>query len=78
MIVTMITVGYGDITPVSNLEKILCIFTMMISCGVFGYTLNFVGTIIQNLTQESKKIKQNLKIINKYMNNKRISKNLQY
>ena len=37
-IVTMVTVGYGDITPASNIEYCLSIMTMLIGCGVFGYT----------------------------------------
>lgn len=46
--VTMITVGYGDIVPSNNSEKILCIFTMLIACGVFGYSLNIIGVIIND------------------------------
>ena len=42
----MITVGYGDILPVNNGEMILNIVTMMIACGIFGYTLNKIGTIV--------------------------------
>lgn len=38
--VTMITVGYGDIGPVSDIEKGLCIITMILACGVFAYALN--------------------------------------
>lgn len=37
MTVTMVTVGFGEITPTStnSLEILLCIFTMLIACGVF-------------------------------------------
>ncbi len=34
--VTMITVGYGDITPQNPVEMLICIFTMLFSCGVFA------------------------------------------
>ena len=36
----MITVGYGDIVPVNNNEKIYSIFAMLVACGVFAYTMN--------------------------------------
>lgn len=36
----MLTVGYGDIVPVSTFERIVCIIITLISCGVFGYALN--------------------------------------
>jgi len=42
----MLTVGFGDISPASNLEKSLSVFTMFISCGVFGYTLNKIGNLV--------------------------------
>jgi hypothetical protein len=46
MTVTMVTVGYGEITPTNNLETIVNIISMVIACGVFGYSFNAIGTII--------------------------------
>lgn len=31
----MVTVGFGDISPVNDREILLCIITMLIACGVF-------------------------------------------
>lgn len=45
----MVTVGYGDVTPVNNVEKLLSICTILIACGVFGYSLNIIGAIISDL-----------------------------
>ena len=39
-IITMVTVGYGDITPKSSDEKIYVIFMTILSCGVFAYAVN--------------------------------------
>lgn len=41
--ISMITVGYGDITPVSTNERIYVIFQTIISCGVFGYSVNKIS-----------------------------------
>lgn len=41
-ITTMITVGYGDITPLTVPEKLYTIFCMLLACGVFGYTMREV------------------------------------
>jgi hypothetical protein len=41
----MVTVGYGDITPATKWEKLVGIITMLFTCGVFGYTMNKIGSI---------------------------------
>ena len=41
----MVSVGYGDISPKSKVEKTVSIITILISCGVYAYTITFVGNI---------------------------------
>jgi len=48
-IVTMVTVGYGDITPQNPVEKIFCICYIGMACGVFAYGVNEVGTILRDM-----------------------------
>jgi len=36
----MITVGFGDIVPISNIEKLFSIFMMILACGVFAFALS--------------------------------------
>jgi hypothetical protein len=40
-VITMITVGYGDIVPISMEEKLYNIIVTLISCGVFACNLLF-------------------------------------
>ena len=53
----MITVGYGDIKPITGLEKIFCILIMLIANGVFGYTFNQISNIFADLDKTSEDIK---------------------
>lgn len=39
-VITMITVGYGDISAVTTNERIYIIFITFIACGVFAYAVN--------------------------------------
>ena len=41
-IVTMSTVGYGDIVASNYMEKIVCIVMMFFACGVFGFSINTI------------------------------------
>jgi Ion channel len=52
----MVTVGYGDITPSSDLEVLFGILTMFVCCGVFAYVINEIGVIVKNYYQEQKEI----------------------
>ena len=56
-VVTMITVGYGDITPHSYYEKIFCIIFMQISCIAYGYIINSIGKILMELDKHEHELK---------------------
>ncbi|CAD8159647.1 unnamed protein product [Paramecium pentaurelia] len=76
-ITTMITVGYGDISPNTNLEMIFGIIVMVLSSGIFGFSMSSLNFIIQGEDQNIAEIKeQNQKII-KYIKQKNIPKPLQ-
>ena len=45
----MMTVGFGDVIPVSKNEKIYVILVTIISSGIFGYSMNTIGTIFQEI-----------------------------
>jgi hypothetical protein len=46
-VTTMLTVGYGDITPTNPKEVIFTIWAMLIGCGLFGYSMNYIGDILR-------------------------------
>lgn len=44
---TMSTMGYGDIRPTTDNEKIFVIIAMIIACGTFAYIVGSIGTIVE-------------------------------
>ena len=71
--VTMNTVGYGDITPQNPIEVLFSSVFIYVACGVFAYSLNSIGIIVNNLTKRSKALSIELNVINEFMNEKKIN-----
>lgn len=46
----MISVGYGDVTPVAPLEVVITIVSMMMSCVMFAYSINSIWFIISEVS----------------------------
>ena len=56
-IVTMMTVGYGDISSENYIECIFNIFIIVYGCGVFAYSINNIGAIFKEMYYEDKEFK---------------------
>jgi len=76
--VTMVTVGYGDVLPITAIEKTVCVILMLVSCGIFAYSMNTIGNILENFNQEEMEIAQKMEVINTYMSKKNVNKQMQY
>ena len=48
-VVTMVTVGYGDVTPKTSLELFFGIFSIFFACGMFAFSLNTIGSILTEI-----------------------------
>ena len=53
----MTTVGYGDISPKSNFEKIFCIINTIFACGVFAFSINLIGRIVTEMYKDEDEFK---------------------
>ena len=43
------SINLSDITPISDIEKLYAIFAMILSCGVFGYSINTLGNAFTSM-----------------------------
>jgi Ion channel len=76
---TMTTVGYGgkifviaDITPQNNYERIICNITMFMACGVFAFSVNSIGIVLQNLYKSRLEYVRSVTLINNFMSKNKI------
>lgn len=54
---TMVTVGYGDITPKNSYETIFCSFAILTGTLVFGYSFNRIGTLLTNQDERDQELR---------------------
>ena len=73
---TMITVGYGDITPKNNYELICCNITMFLACGVFAFSINSIGIMLQAIYKDENDYKNKLHLINRFLLKSQITNKL--
>ena len=50
---TLTTVGYGDITPTNNLERIYTLFALLLGALVFGFILSAIGSLVQAVDRQA-------------------------
>lgn len=72
IVVVMNTVGFGDVVAQTINEKIFTICFIYVACVIFAYTINSVGTILQNINKNEVQFKRIRNLINGYMKLKNI------
>lgn len=75
--ITMMTVGYGDITPQNQIEVVVCILSVVMGCVVYAYNISNIGMILQDLNKEDAIFNHKITIINQFMIRKNIRRDLQ-
>ena len=76
-VTTIMTVGFGDITPTNNIEIGFCIVSIFVGCAFYAYNLNKIGLILQKIYKEENHFKEEMRIINNFMERKKIDSGLQ-
>jgi hypothetical protein len=69
-------VGYGDIKPYTNIEKIYGIGCMMITTGVSAYLIGALSTIFNRSSSLSKELKLKSLYINQFLIHHKIPNDL--
>ena len=48
-VVTVTTVGFGDITPSNYIECSFIIVTLLVSSAVYAFLINSIGNLMENI-----------------------------
>ncbi|KAL4485761.1 hypothetical protein ABPG72_012301 [Tetrahymena utriculariae] len=76
-VITIITIGYGDITPRTIVERTYVIVFAFVGCGLFGYCINVIGEQVREIGREKSIFKRKSAKLNKFMHMRALNKDLQ-
>ncbi|CAD8093500.1 unnamed protein product [Paramecium primaurelia] len=75
-ITTMITIGYGDIFPITTIERTFGVIVMIFSSGLFGYIMNSIVLLFENQEENVVELLEKQDKIMLYLKQKRVNKQL--
>lgn len=67
---TMTTVGYGDVEPANDLERVVGILVMLLSALFWGYIVASMASIINSFSRQSEKAEKYMEQISFYLKEK--------
>ncbi|HMB01277.1 MAG TPA: ion transporter [Spirochaetota bacterium] len=76
-ITTLTTVGYGDITPQNNLERIYTMMVMILGVGIYGYVIGNISSLLANIDVAKAGFLKKMEDISSFLNYKNVPLRLQ-
>ncbi len=76
-ITTIVTIGYGDITPQTNIQTIFTMFIEIAGAAMYGYVIGNVASLLANLDVARAQYLEKLEKINTFMRFRKIPEGLQ-
>ncbi|KAM3146812.1 hypothetical protein pb186bvf_000966 [Paramecium bursaria] len=76
-VITTLTIGYGDISPTTDIEKIYVVSVALLVCGVLAYSISTIGNIFKQMSEKQDLFKTKMKILIRYMRARRLSPQIQ-
>ena len=64
---TLTTVGYGDITPTNNVERVFSLFALLTGALIFGYMLSSIGSLVAAMDRQAVKVEVELDEVKDYI-----------
>lgn len=76
-ITTLTTVGYGDITPSTNLAKLFTMSIMVLGVGVYGFVIGNIAQILGDRNRYKEKAREKIEEIGAFMSYYRVPRKIQ-
>ncbi|TAE22729.1 MAG: hypothetical protein EAZ92_15505 [Candidatus Kapaibacterium sp.] len=76
-VTTLSTVGYGDVTPKSNMEVLYATGVMGLGVIMYGYVIGNIANILRNLDMNRQRYYEHTELVRSFMSSRKIPKPLQ-
>ncbi|MBI2966905.1 MAG: ion transporter [Bacteroidetes bacterium] len=74
---TMTTIGYGDISPVNNIQTVFTMFIQLLGAGMYGFLIGNIASLLANIDIARAQFREKLQKLNIFMNYHNIPRSLQ-
>ena len=75
-IVTMTTVGYGDITPNRNIEYVFTMGVMLLGASIYAFIIGNIASLFSNLDSAKANFWNRIEAVNQYLRSRRVPSDL--
>jgi CRP-like cAMP-binding protein len=76
-LMTVTTIGYGDLASVSTAERIVSVISMVIGSSIYAYGLTTIITIAGAISRDTKQFQDKMDTLNAYMAHRKVPAILQ-
>ena len=77
-VTTLTTVGYGDVTPSTNVQMVYTMFVMVLGVGMYGYVIGNIANLLANIDLARAHYLENMERLSTFLKYRKIPAALQH
>jgi len=75
-VMTMSTIGYGDISPVTSIERVVACIMMLVGAGIYAYVVGSITTTVQSMEAATRKYQELMDQLNQFLDENNVQQDL--
>jgi len=75
-VMTMSTIGYGDISPVTSAERIVACIMMLVGAGIYAYVVGSITSTVQTMEAGVRKYQELMDQLNQFLEENQVDTSL--